>query len=198
MPSALSLLDAGRVSLFELRPHHGVVALPISWHLPFRFTQTRDAQGLSLTNLRRLRRSDVCTISILTKKVTPSIRAISASMHPLLVGFKHGWEQCLQGLIRIGEAGVSFGGETPASDQIGEKSCHLVRHLPQLRLGRLGEMGDYRRIDQVGLSPFAERLREGAHLRRIDHHHWQACASQARRDHRLKAAGSLDHHQLRR
>jgi hypothetical protein len=28
----------------------------------------------------------------------------------------------------------------PASDQIGEKSCHLVRHLPQLRLDRLGEV----------------------------------------------------------
>jgi hypothetical protein len=82
--------------------------------------------------------------------------------------------------------------------QIGEKSCHLIRRLPQLRLGRLGEVGDYRRIDQVGLSPFAERLGEGAHLRWIDHHHWQACASQARRDHRLKAAGSLDRHHLRR
>jgi hypothetical protein len=38
-----------------------------------------------------------------------------------------------------------------------EKSCHLVWHLPQLRLGRLGEVGDYRGIAQVGLSPFAER-----------------------------------------
>jgi hypothetical protein len=34
---------------------------------------------------------------------------------------------------------LTFGGHhlndlAPASDQIGEKSCHLVRHLPQLRL----------------------------------------------------------------
>jgi hypothetical protein len=60
---------------------------------------------------------------------------------------------------------LSFGGNhlndlAPPSD-IGGKSCHLVRHLPQLRLGRLGEVGNYRRIDQVGLSPLASEKRQG-------------------------------------
>jgi hypothetical protein len=35
----------------------------------------------------------------------------------------------------------------PASDQAGEKSCHLVRHLPEFRLGRLGKVGDHSRIN---------------------------------------------------
>jgi len=65
---------------------------------------------------------------------------------------------------------LSFGGDhlndlAPASDQIGEKSCHLVWHLPQLRLGRLGEVGDHRRIDQVGLSPLASEKRQGTKSR---------------------------------
>ena len=68
----------------------------------------------------------------------------------------------------------------------------------QLRLGRLGKMRDHRGIDRIGLGALAERLGEGAHLRRIDHHHRQACAGQARRDHRLEAAGRLDRHQRRR
>ena len=71
---------------------------------------------------------------------------------------------------------LSFGGNhlndlAPPSD-IGGKSCHLVRHLPQLRLGRLGEVGNYRRIDQVGLArwrPRSAKARyrgpEGARLR---------------------------------
>ena len=59
-------------------------------------------------------------------------------------------------------------------------------------------MGDHSRINWVGLGSFAERLGEGAHLRGIDYHHRQACAGQARRDHRLEAAGSLDRHHLRR
>jgi hypothetical protein len=40
-------------------------------------------------------------------------------------------------------------------------------HLPQLRLGRIGKVGDHRRINWVGFGPFAERLGEGAHLRWI-------------------------------
>jgi hypothetical protein len=89
---------------------------------------------------------------------------------------------------------LTFGGDhlndlAPASDQIGEKSCHLVRHLPQLRLGRFGEVSDHSRIDWIGLGPFAECLGEGAHLSWIDHHDRQACANQTRGDNRLKAPG---------
>jgi len=47
----------------------------------------------------------------------------------------------------------------PPRDQMGEKSCRFIRHLPQLRLGRLGEVGDHRRINWVGLGPLAERNR---------------------------------------
>ena len=43
-----------------------------------------------------------------------------------------------------------------------------------LRLGRLDEAGDHRGIDRIGLGALAERLGEGADLRRIDHHHRQA------------------------
>ncbi len=98
---------------------------------------------------------------------------------------------------------LTFGGDhlddlAPASDQIGQKSRHLVRHAPQLRFGRLGKVGDHRRIDWISLGPFAERLGEGAHLRGIDHHHRQAGTSQARRNHRFEAASSLNGHQTRR
>jgi hypothetical protein len=53
-------------------------------------------------------------------------------------------------------------------------------------------------IDRSGLGPFAERLGEGAYLRRVDNRSRQAGASQGRRDHRFEAAGSLDRHQIRR
>ena len=96
---------------------------------------------------------------------------------------------------------LAFGGNhlddlASTSDQIGEKSRHLVRQLPQFWFSRFGEMSDYSCIDRIGLGPFAERLGEGAYLRRVDHQHRQAGASQARRDHCFEAAGSLNRHRF--
>jgi hypothetical protein len=61
-----------------------------------------------------------------------------------------------------------------SSDKIGQKPGLFVGHRPDVRFGRLDEMGDHRRVDRVGLGPFAERLGESAHLRRIDHDDRQA------------------------
>ena len=74
---------------------------------------------------------------------------------------------------RAGSRRRSSRRSAPASDQIGQKP-RLVGQWPHLRLGRLGEVGDHRRIDRIGLGALAERLGEGAHLGRIDHHHGQA------------------------
>ena len=50
------------------------------------------------------------------------------------------------------------------SDKIGQKPGLFVGHRPDVRFGCLDEMGDYRRVDRVGLGSFAERLGESAHL----------------------------------
>jgi hypothetical protein len=75
-----------------------------------------------------------------------------------------------------------------SSDKIGQKPGLFVRHRPDVRFGRLDEMGDHRRVDRIGLGPFAERLGESAHLRQIDHDDRQARRRKARRNHRLTAA----------
>ncbi len=98
---------------------------------------------------------------------------------------------------------LSFGGDhlddlAPARDQIDETSCHLIRQLPELRFGCLGEMGDYRRIDRIGLGSFVESRREGAHLCRIDDVHGKAGTSQARGHHCLEAASGFNCYQCRR
>ena len=59
-------------------------------------------------------------------------------------------------------------------------------------------MGDHHSIDRVGLGALAKGPCEGPHLRWIDHHHGKASASQARYNHCLKTAGSLDCYQCRR
>ena len=92
---------------------------------------------------------------------------------------------------------LTFGGDhlddlAPVRNQIGETSCHLIRQLPELRLGCLGEMGDYRRVDRIGLSSSAESHREGRHLCWIDDHHGKAGTSQARGHHCLEAASALN------
>ena len=48
------------------------------------------------------------------------------------------------------------------SDKIGQKPGLFVGHRPDVRFGRLDEMGDHRRVDRVGLGSFAERLRGNA------------------------------------
>src|SRR5262252_6259688 len=98
---------------------------------------------------------------------------------------------------------LTFGGNhlddlAPTCNQIGETSRHLIGKLPELRFGCRGEMGDYRRVDRVGLGSFAESHREGAHLCRIDDHHRKAGTSQARSHHRLETASGYDCHQCRR
>jgi hypothetical protein len=50
------------------------------------------------------------------------------------------------------------------SHKIGQKPGLFVGHRPDVRFGHLDEMGDHRRVDRIGLGPFAERLGEGAHL----------------------------------
>jgi len=59
-------------------------------------------------------------------------------------------------------------------------------------------MRDYRGIDRIGLGTPAQRLRKSPHLRRIDHHHWQAGSGKTRRNHCLEASGGLDRNQLDR
>jgi hypothetical protein len=83
-----------------------------------------------------------------------------------------------------------------SSDKIGQKPGLFVRHRPDVRFGRLDEMGDHRRVDRIGLGPFAERLGESAHLRQIDHDDRQARRRKTRRNHRLTAAGRLDRDRL--
>ena len=83
----------------------------------------------------------------------------------------------------------------PAGDEIGQQPGGFIGHRPRLGPGRLGEVGDHRGIDRVGLGPLADRLGEGADLRRIDHDDRQPRRSQRRRRHGLKAAGGLQRHE---
>ena len=62
----------------------------------------------------------------------------------------------------------------PAGDEIGQQPASRVGQRPDLGLRRRDETGDHRGIDRIGLGALADRLGEGAHLRRIDHHHRQA------------------------
>ena len=84
------------------------------------------------------------------------------------------------------------------SDKIGQKPGLFVGHRPGCPVWPPRRNGrDHRRVDRVGLGSFAERLGEGAHLRRIDHDDRQACRRKARqRDDRLIAAGRLDRDRL--
>ena len=50
------------------------------------------------------------------------------------------------------------------SHKIGQKPGLFVGHRPDVRFGRLDEMGDHRRVDRVGPGSFAERLGESARL----------------------------------
>ena len=76
----------------------------------------------------------------------------------------------------------------PSGDEIGEKPRFLVAQGPDFRGRGLDEMGDHRGVDRIGLGPFAERVSEGAHLRRIDHDDRQ---SGARKDRRRRRSRSL-------
>jgi hypothetical protein len=48
--------------------------------------------------------------------------------------------------------------------------------------------GDHRGIDRIGFRSLAQRIGEGAHLRRIDHHDRQSRRAETGRHHALEAA----------
>ncbi len=84
------------------------------------------------------------------------------------------------------------------ADQLGQQPGRLRPASGRdLGPGGLGEEGNHRGIDRVGLGPLPDRPGEGAHLRRVDHHHRQARTRQAAATIRLEAAGRLHRHQLR-
>ena len=85
-----------------------------------------------------------------------------------------------------------------ARHQCGEPSRHRVRQRPQRRLRRFRKARNHQRVDGIALGALAKRLRKRSHLRRIDHRHRQSGSRQARRHHRLKAAGRFDRHRARR
>jgi hypothetical protein len=60
---------------------------------------------------------------------------------------------------------------------------------------RLGEAGDHRRVQPVGLGQPARGTSEGPHLARVDDRDRQAGRGQGRREADLHAAGGLEHHQ---
>jgi hypothetical protein len=67
----------------------------------------------------------------------------------------------------------------------------LVRQGARGRPDGLGEAGDRRRVQPVGLRQPARGAGEGAHLARVDDRHRQAGGGEAD----LHAAGGLEHHQ---
>jgi hypothetical protein len=74
----------------------------------------------------------------------------------------------------------------------------LVGQGPHRRPHRLGEAGDRRRVQAVGLGQPTRGAGEGPHLARVDHRDRQAGRGQGRREADLHAAGGLEHHQRRR
>jgi hypothetical protein len=85
-----------------------------------------------------------------------------------------------------------------ASDEIGKQPGRLVGQRAGLGSSRLGETGDDRSIDRIGLGALSERPGEGSNLRRIDHHNRKSSRRQGRRCDGLKAAGRLQRDNLRR
>jgi hypothetical protein len=76
----------------------------------------------------------------------------------------------------------------PAGHEIREETGLGVRQGPDLRRGRLHEVGDHGGVDGVRLGPLAQRIGEGADLGGIDDDHGQSRLGEARDDDRLEAA----------
>jgi hypothetical protein len=104
---------------------------------------------------------------------------------------------------RLGRlAPVALGGEhleqLPSPHHQGpEVPGGLVRQGPHRRPHRLGEAGDHRRVEAVGLCQPARGAGEGAHPARVDHRHRQAGRGQGRREADLHPAGGLEHDERR-
>ena len=86
---------------------------------------------------------------------------------------------------------------TPPRDQLTEQPRRLIGDRPRFGLYRFGKPRDHLGIDRIGLGPFAERLREVAHLRRVDNHQRQLRSTNRRRHYRLKPPGRLHCNQHR-
>src|SRR5204862_6791442 len=56
---------------------------------------------------------------------------------------------------------------TPPRDQLTEQPRRLIGDRPRFGLYRFGKPRDHLGIDRIALGPFAERLREVAHLRAV-------------------------------
>src|SRR5438874_2672492 len=84
------------------------------------------------------------------------------------------------------------------ANQLSQQTRRLVGQLARLRFHRLGKMGDHRRIDGIRLCPPANRLREIAHLCRVNYRQRQMGARDRRRHDRLEATGCLHRDQRRR
>jgi hypothetical protein len=66
-----------------------------------------------------------------------------------------------------------------------------ARQRPEFGSNRLGEVGQYRRVQGVGLGQLAGGLGEVTHLPGVDDDHGVPSGGQGRDDRRLEAAGSL-------
>ena len=69
---------------------------------------------------------------------------------------------------------------SPASDEISQQPGRLVGQGADFGPGRLGEAGDNRSIDRIGLGALSQRLGEGSDLRRIDDHDGKTGRRQSR------------------
>src|SRR5262245_25866434 len=86
---------------------------------------------------------------------------------------------------------------TPAGDKIGELLGCLIGQRPWCDAGRLAKMGNYAGIDRVRLGALADSSGEGPDLCGVADRDRQAGRREGRNDDGLKAAGGLNHDDVR-
>ena len=112
--------------------------------------------------------------------------------------FEHGPERALRNAV-VGSGqtlllGIDYDDElAPTRQQFGEPDREVIGQCPRRRAHGLGEVGEHRGVDRIGLGQPADGAGELAHLTRIDDGHRQTGFDERGGNHALITAARLEH-----